>query len=106
MGSYDFWFILSMFLLIATLVVKIFSVASLTNLKKELHLIEQRRENRRKELHKAKNQKNVLNANLSIMKKKKDGLRNRLTVMENEMEKIEKEEKKREERYSPNQVKR
>ena len=106
MGSYDFWFILSMFLLIATLVVKIFSVASLTTLRKELQVVTHRKSNKLKELHKAKNQKNVLNANLSIMKKKKDGLRNRLTVMENEMEKIEKEEKKREERYAPNQVKR
>ena len=85
MGSYDLWFAISMALLLATLVVKIFSIASLTSLKKELQIIEQRKHNKHKELHRIKNQKDVLNANLTIMKKKKDGLVKRLMVYENEM---------------------
>ena len=104
MGSYDFWFAISMDLLLATLVVKIFSVASLTTLKKELQILEQRRQNRRKELHRVKNQKDVLNANLMVMKKKKDGLVKRLMVNEKEMEKIAKDEERREERRSLTKV--
>ena len=104
MGSYDFWFAISMALLLATLVVKIFSVVSLTSLRKELQIVEQRRQNRRKELHKVKNQKDVLNANLMVMKKKKDGLVKRLMVNEKEMEKIAKDEERREERRGVNKV--
>ena len=104
MGSYDFWFAISMALLLATLVVKIFSVVSLTSLRKELQIVEQRRQNRRKELHKVKNQKDVLNANLMVMKKKRDGLVKRLMVNEKEMEKIAKDEERREERRAVNKV--
>ena len=104
MGSYDFWFAISMALLLATLVVKIFSVASLTSLWKELQILEHRRQNRRKELHSVKNQKDVLNANLMVMKKKKDGLVKRLMVNEKEMEKIAQHEERREERRSLKKV--
>ena len=104
MGSSDFWFAISMAILLATLVVKIFSVASLTSLKKELQILEQRRQNRRKELHRVKNKKDVLNANLAIMKKKKDGLVKRLMVNEKEMEKIAQDEERREERRSLKKV--
>ena len=104
MGSYDFWFAISMALLLATLVVKIFSVVSLTSLRKELQIVEQRRQNRRKELHRVKNQKDVLNANLMVMKKKKDGLVKRLMVNEKEMEKIAQDEERREERRSLKKV--
>ena len=93
-----------MAILLATLVVKIFSVASLTTLKKELQILEQRRQNRRKELHRVKNKKDVLNANLAIMKKKKDGLVKRLMVNEKEMEKIAQDEERREERRSLKKV--
>ena len=104
MGSSDFWIAISMAILLATLVVKIFSVASLTTLKKELQILEQRRQNRRKELHRVKNKKDVLNANLAIMKKKKDGLVKRLMVNEKEMEKIAQDEERREERRSLKKV--
>ena len=100
MGSSAFWFAISMAILLATLVVKIFSVASLTSLKKELHILEQRKHNKHKELHRIKNQKDVLNANLTIMKKKKDGLVIRLMVNEKEMEKLTQDEERREERRS------
>ena len=104
MGSSDFWFAISMAILLATLVVKIFSVASLTSLKKELQILEQRRQNRRKDLHRVKNKKDVVNANLAIMKKKKDGLVKRLMVNEKEMEKIAQDEERREERRSLKKV--
>ena len=104
MGSGDFWFAVCMVLLAATLVVKIFSIASLTSLKKELQILEQRRQNRRKELHRVKNKKDVLNANLAIMKKKKDGLVKRLMVNEKEMEKLTQAEERREERRSLKKV--
>ena len=104
MGSGDFWFAVCMGLLAATLVVKIFSIASLTSLKKELQIIEQRKHNKHKELHRVKNQKDVLNANLMVMKKKKDGLVKRLMVNEKEMEKIAQDEERREERRSLKKV--
>ena len=104
MGSSDFWFAISMAILLATLVVKIFSVASLTSLKKELHILEQRKHKRQKELHLVKNKKDVLNANLVIMKKKKDGLVKRLMVNEKEMEKLTQAEERREERRSLKKV--
>ncbi len=104
MGSSAIWFAISMALLLATLVVKIFSVASLTSLKKELQILEQRKQKRQKELHLVKNKKEVLNANLAIMKKKKDGLAKRLMVNEKEMEKIAQDEARREERRSLKKV--
>ena len=104
MGSGDFWFAVCMVLLAATLVVKIFSIASLTSLKKELQIIEQRKHNKHKELHRVKNQKDVLNANLMVMKIKKDGLVKRLMVNEKEMEKIAQDEERREERRSLKKV--
>ena len=104
MGSADVWFAISMAMLLATLVVKIFSIASLTSLKKELQIIEQRKHNKHKELHRVKNQKDVLNANLMVMKKKKDGLVKRLMVNEKEMEKIAQDEERREERRSLKKV--
>ena len=106
MGSSDFWFVISMVLLLATLVAKIFSVASLTTLRKELQVVKHRKKNKLKELHRAKNQKGVLNANINVLKKKKDGLMKRLISMEKEVEEFEKQEKKREERYSSNKVER
>ena len=69
-----------------------------------MQILEHRRQNRRKELHRVKNQKDVLNANLMVMKKKKDGLVKRLMVNEKEMEKIAKDEERREERRSLTKV--
>jgi len=106
MGSFDFWFASSGFLLVAALGAKIFSVSRLTSLRKEWQLVEKEKRNKRKELSKVKNQKTVLNANIKLLIKNKDELMSRLIAMEKEVEEFEKQEKKREERYSSNKVER
>jgi|7_EtaG_2_1085326.scaffolds.fasta_scaffold69207_2 hypothetical protein len=101
----DFWwFVTSAALLLATLVVKMFSVSYLTKLRRELHLIEQMKHHKLKELHREKSKKNIVNANLMVIKKKRDGLRKRILGTEKELEKIAKDIEIREERRPSNKV--
>ena len=103
--SSDLWlFIISGTLLLATLVVKVFTVSYLAQLGKEIHLIEQKKYKKLKELHKAKSKKDIANANLMVTIKERDKLKKRILGMEREMEKIAKDIERREERRATNKV--
>ena len=104
MSSDFWWFVISGTLLLATLVVKVFTVSYLAQLGKEIHLIEQKKYKKLKELHKAKSKKDIANANLMVTIKERDRLKRRIRGMEKEMEKITKDIETREERRSPNKV--
>jgi hypothetical protein len=103
--SLDFWLcVISGTLLLATLLVKVFTVSYLTKLGGEIQLIEQKKYKKLKELHRVKSKKNIVNANLMVTKKERDRLKKRVVGMEKEMEKIAKDIEVREERRSPNEV--
>jgi len=103
--SFEFWwFVISGTLLLATLVVKVFTVSYLAQLGKEIHLIEQKKYKKLKELHKAKSKKDIANANLMVTIKERDRLKRRIRGMEKEMEKITKDIADREERRPANEV--
>jgi len=104
MSSDFWWFVISGTLLLATLVVKVFTVSYLAQLGKEIHLIEQKKYKKLKELHKAKSKKDIANANLMVTIKERDKLKKRILGMEREMEKIAKDIERREERRATNKV--
>jgi len=104
MSSDFWWFVISGTLLLATLVVKVFTVSYLAQLGKEIHLIEQKKYKKLKELHKAKSKKDIANANLMVTIKERDRLKRCIRGMEKEMEKITKDIADREERRPANEV--
>jgi septal ring factor EnvC (AmiA/AmiB activator) len=104
MSSDFWWFVISGTLLLATLVVKVFTVSYLAQLGKEIHLIEQKKYKKLKELHRAKSKKDIANANLMVTKKERDKLKRRIRGMEKEMEKITKDIADREEHRPANEV--
>jgi|14BtaG_2_1085337.scaffolds.fasta_scaffold13487_3 septal ring factor EnvC (AmiA/AmiB activator) len=103
--SFEFWwFVISGTLLLATLVVKVFTVSYLAELGREIQLIEHKKYKTLKELHRAKSKKDIANANLMVTKKERDKLKRRILGMEKEMEKITKDISDREEGRSSNEV--
>jgi len=105
--SLDFWlFVISGTLLLATLLVKVFTVSYLTKLGGEIQLIEQKKYKKFKELHRVKSKKDIVNANLMVLKKNKDRLVKRIAVMEKEIEDIEKQIEERHTRTMTHKVER